>query len=117
MSPADTKALPWTCCAQCGFDVQVDEDGCCVTCGCDALQAHGGPDPRLASPPLAPEVVAVLEAVSKRRAAWDAFILDRMDDVKDETYSRAFEREDAAANAWIAAGRPGLLPAGKEGKG
>lgn len=25
-----------TLCGQCGFDVKVDEDGCCVTCGADA---------------------------------------------------------------------------------
>ena len=25
-----------TFCPECGFGVAVDEDGCCVSCGCDA---------------------------------------------------------------------------------
>lgn len=28
----------WTECFDCGVDVKVDEDGCCATCGLDALR-------------------------------------------------------------------------------
>jgi hypothetical protein len=36
----------------------VDEDGCCVACGCDALQVHKEPDPR--------HEIAALRADSER---------------------------------------------------
>jgi hypothetical protein len=62
-----------TLCVQCGPDVNVDEDGCCVSCGCDAM-----PDPatlakiraRLAPPPApaAGDVELAREAGAK--AVW-----------------------------------------------
>jgi hypothetical protein len=49
-APSETCATnfePWTLCAQCGPRADVDEDGCCTSCGSDALQ-NWGPDPTLA---------------------------------------------------------------------
>lgn len=100
-SGAAVSLPPWTLCAQCGFDVETDEDGCCVDCGSDALQVHGGPDPRLAAPRLPAEVVAVLVAV------------DRVDSEGfDEGHSD--QRIDKAVRTWRAAGRPGLSREGEK---
>lgn len=45
MTQADSKLISDTLCPGCGFDVGVDENGCCITCGADATgpgveQAH-----------------------------------------------------------------------------
>jgi hypothetical protein len=88
VSPADTKALPM-----------------CAICSCLAWWTTHHPEcrccGRLAAPPLAPEIVAVLEA------AWEL--------------SRRHSRINltalyAAVGRYCEAGRPGLLPAGKEPK-
>jgi hypothetical protein len=78
------EITPWTLCVECGYDVQVDEDGCCVTCGNGALQLKER-DPRTEIAECSAEItvwrgrtadhastVAVLRAEVERLAQWGA---------------------------------------------
>ena len=71
--------------------------------GCDRMEAEefvSFLNARLALPPLPPEVVAVLREV---------------DEIDMKRY-RADRSRSAVVKRWVESGRPGLLPAGKEGK-
>jgi hypothetical protein len=37
MKTEEEECCTGSFCTQCGFDVRVDEDGCCITCGGDAI--------------------------------------------------------------------------------
>jgi hypothetical protein len=76
--------------------------------GCDRMEAEefvSFLNARLALPPLPPEVVAVLR---------EALNWTQVGEGEPEG-SDGWEL-CSAVHVWIAAGRPGLLPAGKEGK-
>lgn len=65
----DSEILTW--CPECGPDVEIDEDGCCVSCGCGATGA--GVDAahhwrRRAAPALPPASTHTSEALSARAA-------------------------------------------------
>ncbi len=75
-SPPDAGRMseePWTLCAQCGPDVKVDEDGCCVTCGCDALQVHGKGNPYAAARRAREENERLREALEKIATSHQAY--------------------------------------------
>jgi hypothetical protein len=65
---------PYSLCVACGVNVRVDEDGCCVTCGCDAmgnalesLRVFRVAPPRAGKRAKFPSVIDIRPRTAKRR--------------------------------------------------